>query len=147
MTVSDDSDVNRDAGELQEGVKADLANLQQLKKSLNNIQQLFFDKLKNIGDEVGIAIPELGTLEDMDFSNVRILDLLVELRESQGKKLVDYSRIFKDLTKPMPVRNLDLLLRRSSKSYFASLEDLSTQADTDSVAKLLRRESVPNLFA
>ena len=83
----------------------------------------------------------------MDFSNVRILDLLVELRESQGKKLVDYSRIFKDLTKPMPVRNLDLLLRRSSKSYFASLEDLSTQADTDSVAKLLRRESVPNLFA
>ena len=83
----------------------------------------------------------------MDFSNVKILDLLVELRESQGKKLVDYSRIFKDLTKQMPVRNLDLLLRRSSKSYFASLEDLSTQADSDSVAKLLRRESVPNLFA
>ncbi|BFL69487.1 hypothetical protein SKB0120_05490 [Moraxella osloensis] len=147
LMVSDDSDVNRDAGELQEDVKADLADLQQLKRSLNDIQQLFFDKLKNIGDEVGITIPELGALEDMDFSNVKILDLLVELRESQGKKLVDYSRIFKDLTKQMPVRNLDLLLRRSSKSYFASLEDLSTQADTDSVAKLLRRESVPNLFA
>ena len=127
-------------------VKYHLDYLQAIKLDLTALQQLFFDKLRQIGEGVGIEIPSLSAIEDFDFSGVNLLDLLVEVRESKGKSLIDYTHILRELTKPAVAKNVDLLLRRTSKNYFATLQDLQGSAGQQTLDNLLRQDSNTKFF-
>ena len=146
LTLSDDEDISANARELQADVKYRLDYLQAIKSDLTALQQLLFDKLRQIGEGVGIEIPSLSAIEDFDFSGVNLLDLLVEVRESKGKSLIDYSHILRELTKPVIAKNVDLLLRRTSKNYFATLQDLQGSADQQTLDNLLRQDSNTKFF-
>ena len=146
LTLSDDEDISANARELQNDVKSHLDYIQSIKADLMRLQQLFFDKLRQVGDDVDIEIPSLSAIEDFDFSGVNLLDLLVEVRESKGKSLIDYTHILRELTKPVIAKNVDLLLRRTSKNYFATLQDLQGSADQQTLDKLLRQDSNAKFF-
>ncbi|MCG8147150.1 dynamin family protein [Moraxella sp. PS-22] len=146
LTLSKDEDISANAKELQNDVKSQLEYFTAIKNDLTALQQLFFDKLRQVGEQVGIAIPTLSAIEDFDFSGVNLLDLLVEVRESQGKQLIDYTHILRELTKPAVAKNVDLLLRRTSHNYFEIIHELTGAADSQTLDKLLRQDSNTKFF-
>ncbi|MBU5618068.1 dynamin family protein [Psychrobacter sp. TAE2020] len=142
LALSDDESISEDATNLQVEVRAHLRFLEAIEADLKQIQQLFFAKLKSVGEYVGIDIPELNMLDEIDLGQINLYEILCELREQQGKKSASYSSLFSAFTLPSEVRNLDLLLRRIShkhQSLFESFTNNSTDAEV--IGTLLRRDS------
>ena len=81
LTLSDDSEVLGDIDSLQRNNKVDLAQLEQLAETLNGVQLRFFIQLKQIGDGVGIPLPEPDTLNLLEFGSIDIIHRLNELKE------------------------------------------------------------------
>ncbi|MGU5772349.1 SEL1-like repeat protein, partial [Aeromonas allosaccharophila] len=70
-----------DIDSLQRNNKVDLAQLEQLAETLNGVQLRFFIQLKQIGDGVGIPLPEPDTLNLLEFGSIDIIHRLNELKE------------------------------------------------------------------
>ena len=141
ITLADDDAISKDAQAMQQSIKSHLVFLQALEDDLNHIQQLFFDKLDLIGEQVGIDLPKLDAFDDIDFQQVHLLKLLTTLRESSGKKLIDYSPMVRELMLPAQVKNIDCLIRRTSDRYIDTLQQLTITTDETALSRLLRQES------
>lgn len=141
ITLSDDSTISKEAQELQESIKSHLMFLESIEKDLDNIQQLFFDKLKKIGAQVGMALPELSAFDDIDFSQMHLLKLLTQMRESKGKKTDDQSHLFREFMLPIEAKNIDFLIRRTGEQYIDIINQLNVSTDETALSLLLRRDS------
>lgn len=141
ITLADDDAISKDAQAMQQSIKSHMMFLEALEKDLDSIQQLFFDKLKSIGEQVGIALPELNAFDDIDFSHMHLLKLLTTLRESSGKKPSDYSHTLNEMMLTIQAKNIDYLIRRTSDRYIDTLQQLAVTTDETALSRILRQES------
>lgn len=91
--------------------------LNQQSDELTAMQALFFKLLKQIGDHVGIAIPEPSDLAMLDLGASKLPALLAELCKQTGLPEKDYSHYWQDLMASAPLPNLDKLLRRMPQDH------------------------------
>lgn len=140
LALSDDQDISDDAINMQTEVKSRLKSIETVGVELNKIQQLFFVKLKSIGEKIGVNIPELNVLDEIDASQIDLYQILSELRERQGKRVINYNSLISAFTIEAEVKSLDLLLRRTSYKHRSMIESF-IDPDAEAVEALLRRNS------
>lgn len=145
LTLSENEDINEDAMQLQNIVKAHLQFLTEIKRDLKAIQQLFFAKLTAIGEQVGIDIPELDLLEELDLGSIDLYSILCEIRDEQSGNHKSYESLLRQFAISSEVKNLDKLLRRVASEHETILESLGAPSRDDNHIKainaLLRRHS------
>ena len=116
LTLAELVEIQEDAQELQLAAQSDLEAWQKITESLRELQYKFFSKLKNIGNEVGIELPEPDELELLERSRVDIISLLKQVMENLDKTESTKSSTWDALIRPAEVENLDKLLRRIQKN-------------------------------
>ncbi|MEG2464374.1 MAG: hypothetical protein RSA87_04260, partial [Malacoplasma sp.] len=116
LTLAELVEIQEDAQELQLVAQADLEVWQKITELLRELQYKFFSKLKNIGNEVGIELPEPDELELLERSRVDIISLLKQVMENLDKTESTKSSTWDALIRPAKVENLDKLLRRIQKN-------------------------------
>lgn len=89
LTLSNDSDVQGDIDNLQRKSKAELAQLERLAESLAGLQSRFFTGLKQIGDDVGIPLPEPDEMSLLVLEPVNLTSSLYQLTTAWGIKAVN----------------------------------------------------------
>ncbi|WP_334134036.1 dynamin family protein [Acinetobacter schindleri] len=112
LTLAELVEIQEDAQELQLAAQSDLEAWQKITESLRELQYKFFSKLKNIGNEVGIELPEPDELELLERSGVDIISLLKQVMENLDKTESTKSSTWDALIRPAKVENLDKLLRQ-----------------------------------
>ena len=113
LALTDSSDVRTDAEELQHVAQAELQRLEILAGELHGLRQVFFKRLKVIGDAVGIPLPEPEEIDLLDIQGVDLLALLQKERETRGKKEEDYSRYWRSLLALETPSHVAKILRRT----------------------------------
>lgn len=150
LSLTDIEDIAEDAGALLDIVKTQLLTLKQIKQDLKAIQHQFFSKLKGIGEQVGIDIPELDLLEDLDLTGIDLYTLLCEVREEQAMAYKSYEGLLSPFMQQAEVKNRHYLLRRVSDTYVEYLNsltvDVSTEQHQQAVNALLRCHSHAQLL-
>ncbi|MGL5307067.1 MAG: dynamin family protein [Aeromonas veronii] len=118
LALSDDSDVQDDINNLQRKIKNELEQWEQVAKTLADVQMRFFTQLKQIGDWVGIPLPEPDDLSLLDLSAIQLSDMLGQLAEEWCVSATECDpAIWLPLTRDLPLTNLPKLLRRDIPSY------------------------------
>lgn len=118
ITMSEEGEVVNDASFLLHRVKSELDILNDLVNDISKLNQIFFIKLKEIGDLAGVPLPEPNALELMEIDKIDLLGMLRQVRQNSG------------IEEPM-INPFDSILNAGI--------DLSV------INKILRRDTVPNL--
>lgn len=149
LTLTDSEDVTEEAEALLDIVKAQLQFLKLIKQDLKGIQNLFFAKLKAIGDQVGIEIPELNLLDELDLEGIDLYTLLCKVREEKAITYKSYESLLSQFMDKVEVKNLHYLLRRVSNKHEVFLNSLtlsiSDEQQEQAVSALLRRHHIGRL--
>lgn len=141
LTLSDDADVQDDVLSLQRKSKNELSNVESLKQDLMALQVSFFTKLKQIGDVVGIPLPEPDAMSLLDLPTINLSDMLRELAEKQNINITEIDMaIWQPLTRDIPLTNLPTLLRRDMACNISIWEPLTQDLPLANLEKLLRQE-------
>ena len=116
-----DGDLASDAGELKTVVGERLDALKTVESRLRELRGRFFAELKCVGDAVGILLPEPYEEELQDPEDSNLLDLLVALREQEGREEPNFQMALIRLRKLKTVATdkqnpLDVLCRVSTNN-------------------------------
>ena len=112
LTLSDVSEIQRDAEELQQDAQMVLQQWKHVTTALHELQIRFFTQLKQIGDAVGIPLPEPDDMELLDMRGIDLLGMLREINKANDKPETDYSHLWRSLMSQDAPKNLNKLLRR-----------------------------------
>lgn len=101
----------------------------------------FFLELKRVGDAVGIPLPEPQEMELLELGRSNLLDVLIALRQEQGRPEPDMHQVLQPLRqKTREPQHRALLLRRVPRNAQPLLREPGTPARQ---AQLLRRDRQP----
>lgn len=109
LTLSDDSEVLGDIDSLQYKSKVELVQLEQLADLLDDLQLRFFNQLKQIGDSVGIPLPEPDILSLLALEPTKITQRLQNLANEWGlyATACDY-KLWELLNQDLPLTGFDM---------------------------------------
>ncbi|WP_423709290.1 dynamin family protein [Undibacterium sp. WLX3042] len=125
LALADTSDIQDDAEELRQSVKARHTGLSQLADELYQLQQRFFTMLANVGESVDINLPEPAEIDMIELQQVNLLKMLREIRESSGDSEPDYLRYWRKLEGEIPKERMAQLMRRTAYRHLAKIQRLS----------------------
>lgn len=118
LALSDDSDVQSDINSLQRKIKNELEQWEQIAKRLAEMQRQFFTHLKEIGEEVGIPLPEPDDLTLLNLESIHLSGLLKQVKDELNVTAIEYDiAIWSPLMRDLPLANLARLLRRDVAAY------------------------------
>lgn len=141
LVLTDDEDLQRDINSEQRKCRGELELLELLLDRLAEVQTRFFTGLKQIGNMVGIPLPEPDTLSLLDLGSIQLADHLQALAEDWGIQATECDpRIWKPLCKEVPLTNLDIILRRDVIEAGVIWEQLSSNLSLNNLTILLRRD-------
>ena len=141
LALSDDSDVQDDVLSLQRKSKNELSNVESLKQDLMTLQVIFFTKLKQIGDVVGIPLPEPDAISLLDLPAINLSDMLSELAEKQNIDITEIdAAIWQPLMRDIPLTNLPTLLRRDMDFNVSTWAPLTKDLPLANLNKVLRHD-------
>jgi GTP-binding protein EngB required for normal cell division len=118
LGMTDDADVLREAQDLRDLADAELRQMQQIGERLYGLRQQFFKGLKQIGDAVGIPLPEPEAIELLELNELDVLGMLRKLREQREPHLPDYQRCWQGLMQPLPLTLRQRLLENQDNNLF-----------------------------
>ncbi|MGL5215500.1 MAG: dynamin family protein [Aeromonas hydrophila] len=128
LALSDDGDVQVDIDSVQRNCKGELEQLEQLAQTLADLQDRFFTQLKQIGDRVGIALPEPDALSLLDLGSIQLSDMLWQLMREWDIPATEWDSLFwLPLTRKQPLEHRDHLLRRNkhtAKQWLFLIQDM-----------------------
>lgn len=109
LSLSDDSEVLDDIDSLQHKSKVELAQLEKLADELTELHLRFFTLLKQIGDSVGIPLPEPDTLSLLALKPTNISQPLQDLANEWGlyATTCDY-KLWELLNQDLPLTGFDM---------------------------------------
>ncbi|MGE6167873.1 dynamin family protein [Aeromonas media] len=141
LSLIDDIDTQADIGKVQTKLRSELERLEQLTDDLAKLQAHFFMELQQIGNRVGIILPEPDTLSLLDISMIHLDDCLQRLTEEWDVQTREYEHlVWGPLCRKLPVTSLSLLLRRDMMDVNLICEPLSNDLSSVSLPLLLRRD-------
>ncbi|WP_421200673.1 dynamin family protein [Aeromonas enteropelogenes] len=118
LALSDDRDVQSDISSLQRKIKNELEQWEHIAKRLAEMQGQFFTQLKQIGDEVGIPLPEPDDLTLLNLESIHLSGLLKQVKDELNVTAIEYdTAIWSPLMRDLPLANLARLLRRDVAAY------------------------------
>lgn len=141
LTLSDDVDVQEDIVSLQRRSRSELANVEALKQGLTALQVDFFTQLKQIGDAVGIPLPEPDAMRLLELPSINLADMLHDLAGEQEMAIMEIDpAIWQPMAHDMPLANLTTLLRRNMSYSAETWEPLTQPQPLANLERLLRQE-------
>ena len=141
LTLSDDVDVQADIVSLQRRSRSELATVEALKQGLTALQVDFFTQLKQIGDAVGIPLPEPDAMRLLDLPSINLADMLHDLAGEQEMAIMEIDpAVWQPMTHDMPLVNLATLLRRDVSYHAETWEPLTQPRPLANLERLLRQE-------
>ncbi|MBW3805374.1 hypothetical protein GL273_05990 [Aeromonas jandaei] len=124
LALTDDGDIQEDIDSVQRKCRSELEKSERLSQSLAELQTRFFVELKQIGDWVGIPLPEPDALSLLDLESINLADRLQELVDEWDIKAIECDPlIWQPLCRELPLAQIDRLLRRDIRTY-SSLQAL-----------------------
>ena len=142
LALSDSSEVQQDAQELKTDALAAHQRLEASEKELHALRQRFFAQLKQIGDTVGIPLPEPADIDLIDIGGFDLLGLLRQAREQRGDKENDYRQHWRILSTEGGLANVPQIVRRVAARHSAALQSLPGADHSVDSHHLLRRASM-----
>jgi len=136
-----------DAGELKTAVDERLAALKTVEARLSALRTRFFAELKQVGDRVGVALPEPHEIELLDEGSSNLLTLLVALREKNGEEAPDMRAALIALRRAGEAQNRPRLVRRAPRDHRMALDVLRKPGDAAHRRRLLRQTSSDHRMA
>lgn len=94
LTFAENSEVTECLNSLVGEIKVNIRKYKEKEEQLQSIQDDFFKELKNIGDKVGIKVPEISELDLLE-SIKNPLDLVREFKVKNKIKDTDYNQIIR----------------------------------------------------
>ena len=138
VSMADGDDVREDAEELRGDTQAAHQRLKIIQEELHALRQRFFAQLKQIGDKVGIPLPEPADIDLIDIQGFDLLGLLREAREKRGGKEMDYRKHWRALSIDGIPANLSKILKGKSEKYSTALQLVFGDADKINPSRFLR---------
>lgn len=87
ITLTDDNEIQDDIGIVQQKCKVLLMQYEQLAEELVEVQSRFFFQLKQIGDRVGILLPEPDELSLLVLEPINFSHLLLQLADERSVEI------------------------------------------------------------
>jgi hypothetical protein len=128
-----------DAGELKTAVDERLAALKTVETRLSALRTRFFAELKQVGDRVGVALPEPHEIDLLDEGSSNLLTLLVALREKKGEEAPDMRAALMAMRRAGGAQNRPQLVRRAPRDHRMALDVLRKPGDAAHRRRLLRQ--------
>jgi predicted GTPase len=120
LALTDDGDIQDDIGSIQRKCKVELVQQEQMAEELVEVQSRFFSQLKQIGDRVGIPLPEPDELSLLILEPINFSHLLLQLVDEWGIEAeVCDPILWAALMRSQHIPSMDKILRRDSPSYTA----------------------------
>ncbi|PKQ74237.1 hypothetical protein AOX56_04995 [Aeromonas sobria] len=120
LALTDDGDIQDDIGSVQRKCKVVLVQQEQMAEELVEVQSRFFSLLKQIGDRVGIPLPEPDELSLLVLDPINFSHLLLQLVDEWGVETDVFDPIlWAALMRSQYMPSMDKILRRDSPSYTA----------------------------
>lgn len=138
-----DGDIISDAAELKTVIDERLVALKTVESRLHELRGRFFGELKRAGDAVGIPLPEPHEVELLEQGRSNLLELLVALREKEGREEPDMRLALTGLRDKGEAMHRPLLTRRVSREHLETLSVLRGPTDVARRPRLLRRATKP----
>ncbi len=138
LALADAAEIVAEAEPLRQSTQIDIQQWKAMSDDLQGLRQRFFKALKQIGDVVGIPLPEPEDIDLIDVEPVDLLALLRALRQQQGLTEADYSLYWRPLSLPEKPMHLDQILRRTSSRYIPQLSALTQGGETTRLHEMLR---------
>jgi hypothetical protein len=110
---------------------------------LSALRTRFFAELKQVGDRVGVALPEPHEIDLLDEGRSNLLALLVALREKKGEEAPDMRAALIALRRAGEAQNRPLLVRRAPRDHRMALDVLRKPGDAAHRRRLLRQPERP----
>lgn len=138
LTLLVEKEANPIINELIDNNKNNMASLTKVSDALTQLQQTFFVKLKQIGDEINIPLPEPDEMELYEFKGSNLHEVYSELVKNGEIKVVESIKI-KALEVSAIVKNMDKILRHSINNFNNKLlRDYNEISSSLNFEKLLR---------
>lgn len=120
LALTDDGDIQDDIGSVQRKCKVVLVQQELMAEELVEVQSRFFSLLKQIGDRVGIPLPEPDELSLLVLDPINFSHLLLQLVDEWGVETDVFDPIlWAALMRSQYMPSMDKILRRDSPSYTA----------------------------
>lgn len=110
-----------DANELKAVNAEQLRECEELLEQLRQLTSHFFTQLKNVGDVIGVKMPEPAEVDLLQIPTINLLDKLSAIRKANNTEKIDATLLLKEWRKHKPVCNANLILNKSKKQYIGYL--------------------------
>lgn len=137
LALANEAELVTEAEALAVAAKTDIGRCDDIAEKLHELRQIFFKKLKQVGDEVGIPLPEPGDIELIDAQGVDLISMLRQINQQENIQEADYSHYWHPLSLPETPSHLAQLLRRTSSRYLPQLAVLKQGGDVTRLHEIL----------
>ncbi|TYT74463.1 dynamin family protein [Desulfobotulus mexicanus] len=148
LAISEESDITEDVKELKTRTIDAHKMLVDEKKTLLELSARFFRELKDVGDLVGIKMPEPSEMDLLEGEGIILLDMLLEIKKERGKKDRDMARFFLPLQADAESEEIPYMIHRRARTLQSTLKDTLPDGRIVYMEDLLQRrgKSLQGIF-
>ncbi|GAB7228270.1 hypothetical protein VrSk94_19550 [Vibrio rotiferianus] len=142
LTMSEDEQTTEAANVLSIKVTQELERLSSISEAYDELNHLFFEQLKKVGDMAGVPLPEPSSIELMDLKPIDLLTMLHEQIEEKGLEEPVHN-LFSSIDSKSDISNRDKILRFEELQQHDFKESMYDLMNFSSLIRLERK--VPNI--